>query len=200
MPHGRQVTATAVVRIHRSRREIHRIMVDFLPTVPLARATLDAALTLVSDDAALGLVNALVNGGHATPDQLGRELLLASARGSGPLRRALQEMGHGTRSTAEASARALFRDGGLPEPEINVPIRVGDKTYLADFRWGRFIVEIDSREHHLLGPGSYEATQARRAALQAAGYFVLTITPTMLAKDPEGVLAAVREGYRQFCG
>ena len=63
--------------------------------------------------------------------------------------------------------------------------------YVPDFRWGLVIVEIDSRAHHLLEEGAWERTQARRAALQAAGYHVLPYTPEQIRDTPEMVLAGI---------
>ncbi len=199
VPRARQVASTSWVRVQRTDRAVHPISVDHLPTAPVARATLDAALRLGSYATTLGLVNAVVNGGYVTAHQLGIELILAPTRGSAFLRRVLVEMGHGTRSVAEAAARELFLLGGLPVPEINVAITVDGRVYVADFRWGIFIVEIDSQEFHLREPGSWDETQARRTALSAAGYFVLPIIPSQLAADPDAVLAGVLVHFNLLC-
>ena len=105
----------------RTDRAVHPLLVDHLPTAPVVRASVDTALRLTSYEATVGLVNAVVNGGYVTAHQLGLELILAPTRGSGLLRRALTELGYGTRSVAEVAARELFHQGGMPEPEITSP-------------------------------------------------------------------------------
>ena len=199
VPRARQVSSTRWVRVQRTTRPLHPILVDYLPTAYLARASVDAALRLTSYEATVGLVNAVVNGGHVTAHQLGLEMILAPTRGSGFLRLTLMELGHGTRSVAEVAARELFRTGGLPEPDINVAVTANGRRYIVDFRWGKLIVEIDSQEFHFLAPGSWDRTQARRTALSAAGYVVLPISPSQLAGDRAGVLAAVWAHYTLLC-
>jgi hypothetical protein len=102
-------------------------------------------------------------------------------------------VGEGARSVAEERAIRLFSSGGLPPPLVNADLYV-DSRWVArpDFRWGRLIVEIDSKEWHLLRPGSWEATQQRRQRLQALGFDVLVVTPDALLRAPDDVLAAVR--------
>ena len=95
----------------------------------------------------------------------------------------------------EAAARQLFDLAGLPEALVNEPIEVNGEVFVPDFRWGRFIVEIDSKEWHLLVPGSWDRTQERRTRLEAAGYRVLPISPAQIRDSPAEVVAAVRMGY-----
>ena len=57
---------------------------------------------------------------------------------------------------------------------------VDGQIFVPDFRWGWVIVEIDSKEWHLLNPGSCEATMRRRARLEPAGYHVIPVSPALL--------------------
>ena len=113
------------------------------------------------------------------------------------LRLVLIEARKGSRSVPEAEARALFLLAGLPKPLVNHPIEVNGEVMVPDFLWPWFIVEVDSKEWHLLEPGSWERTQARRVRLEAGGYHVLPITPQQIRQASAEVLAAVRSGYQQ---
>ena len=81
---------------------------------------------------------------------------------------------------------------GLPVPLTNEAILVGGRLFIPDFRWGRVIVEVDSKAWHLLESGAWQRTQKRRAFLQAHGYLVTPTTPEQLRESPELVIAAVR--------
>lgn len=52
-------------------------------------------------------------------------------------------------SPSEVDFRQLVHDAGLPDPEINVPMRFGGHRYLADFFWRLIglVVEVDDPSH-----------------------------------------------------
>lgn len=188
---GRQLKSREWVGVHRSGRSAAAYSVDGVLTMPVSRAVVDAVLGLPYE-ATLALLCVGVNDGRTSPDQLRAELISAPTKGSMHLRAALAECDLGSRSVPEAQARRLFRDGGLPPPMVNVPLTVGDVCFVPDFRWGRVIVEIDSKAWHLLSPGSWERTIGRRAMLTAHGYLVFPFTPEQIRDSPELVLATVR--------
>ncbi|MDX6243948.1 MAG: hypothetical protein QOE76_1671 [Frankiales bacterium] len=190
IPYRRSVPDHSWVRVTRSRQLPLSLTVDGLPTTRTTRALVDAALHQPSYEAVLALVCAIVSSGRTTVEDVSLELKAVRGGGSRLLRQALAEAAL-TRSVPEAMARALFRKAGLPEPEVNVPIIVEGRRFLPDFRWGRVIVEIESRAHHLHAPGSWEATQRRRAWLTAAGYRDLPITPQQLRDAPEEVITMI---------
>jgi hypothetical protein len=196
VPAGRHLRTTQWVRVTRVARSPAVIRVDGVPTVHVARAVVDASRRLTSYDAVLSLLSCAINTGRATLDDVRNELVGGSPRGCRLLRQALAEADSGIRSIAEASARRLFRRHGLPEPLVNEPIWVDGHMFVPDFRWGRVIVEIDSRAYHLLEDGAWERTQARRAALQAAGYHVLPYTPGQIRDMPEIVIAGIVNALR----
>lgn len=191
VPANRHVRTTEWVRVTRVERMPSTLQVDDLVSVHITRAVVDAARWLTSYDTVLSLASAAINAGRTTADDLPAELRRSRLPGSGLLRRVLVEADAGVRSIAEANALRLFRQHGLPEPMVNQPIFVDGVMYVPDFRWGLVIVEIDSRAHHLLEEGAWERTQARRAALQAAGYRVLPYTPEQIRDTPEMVLAGI---------
>ena len=53
-----------------------------------------------------------------------------------------------------------------------------------------YIVEVDSVAHHGLGDGP-EYTSRRRAALVAAGWVVLSVSPRRIREEPDVVVAEI---------
>jgi hypothetical protein len=190
IPGGRSVASRDWVRITRTRELPWSITVDGVPTARPTRAVIDATLRLSSYETVLAVVSAVVNAGRASVEELVVELDSAPRRGSKLVGRALSEAVV-TWSIPEAVARELFRRGGLPNPDVNLPILVAGRRFVPDFRWGKVIVEIESRAHHLLEPGAWEATQRRHALLRAAGYVVLPVTPEQLRDAPGEVIAMI---------
>lgn len=160
---------------------------------PVARAVVDASRWINDYDTVLAIAAEAVQRRLATVDDLARELGRAPMTGSGHLRRALASVVAGARSVAEGRALALFAGAGLPQPLVNCDLVV-DGAFLArpDFRWGRLIVEIDSKEWHLLVPGSWERTQQRRRLLERAGFTVLVVTPEELHRQGDVVVADIQ--------
>jgi hypothetical protein len=189
-PPGRQLRSQAWARLHRSDRPSGPYLVDGVRTMPVTRAIVDAAGQFPYETL-LALVCAAVNEGRSSPDQLRDELAMAPTKGSGGLRRALGELDAGSRSGPEAQACRLFAQAGLPEPLVNVALMVGGRLFVPDFRWGRVILEIDSKAYHLLEPGAWDRTMERRAFLAAHGYLVLPVSPEQLRKAPDEILAAI---------
>jgi hypothetical protein len=183
-------------RVTRTRRMPLALAVDGLLVVRTARATVDAATHLVEFETVLDLVCAVVGSGRTSVLELREELTAGPSRGTRLLRLALDEA-ELIRSVPEAKARALFLAAGLPTPAVNEPIIVNGRRFVPDFRWGRLILEIDSRAWHLLEAGSYEETQRRWAYLRLAGYLVIPVTPTLLRDSPDEVVAMVWAGLAE---
>jgi hypothetical protein len=197
VPPARAVGNIDRVRLTRTSRTVAGISVDGVVTAPVTRAVVDASLRLTSLETVFALLSCTVNAGRTTVEDVKAELDTSSMRGSRALRLAVTEAETGTRSWPEAQARALFQRAGFPPPPVNVPLVLGGRVFVPDFRWGMVIVEIDSRAHHLLEPGAWERTQERRAALSSLGFLVLPFTPQQLRDTPELVIAAVRSGLQR---
>lgn len=191
---GSQPRSRDFVRIQRTARGCTTYVFDGLHAVSLARACVDAATLLSAYEPTLDLLTAVVASRKTSLHDV-RDELRAARSGSHHLRTAVLEALAGARSAAEARARKLFAGAGLPAPAVNEPIEVGGLRIVPDFRWGRLIVEIDSREWHLLQPGSWEATMARRAHLEAHGYRVVPLSPQLLRDSPALALAAVTANW-----
>jgi hypothetical protein len=190
VPVARQVTSRDWARVRRSGRPSSAYSVDALRCMPVTRAVVDAAGRLPYE-VLLALLCTVINQGRTSPAQLLDELSTAPVKGSAGLRKALSEVDRGIRSIPEAHARRLFAAAGLPEPLVNQSLIVGGRLFVPDFRWGRVILEVDSKAHHLLEGGSWDRTQARRMFLQAHGYIVIPVTPEQLRETPEEVIASI---------
>ncbi len=197
VPPGRQRRSHGWAQLHRSERSHGAFVLDGVLTVPVTRALVDAAPGL-SEETLLAAMCAAVNERRTSVDRLRDELVLAPVRGSRVLRLALAELGTGVRSVPEAVARRVFAKAGFPTPLINEPLWVGGRLLTPDFRWGRVIVEIDSKAFHLLQEGSWDRTQERRAYLRAHGYWVIPVTPRQLRENPEQVLAEILSALALF--
>lgn len=198
LPWGRECRGQAGLTVRRTRRPPLPALVNGLPTVSVTRAVGDCVRTLRTYETTLAVVAAALNGETTTVEQLAQELREGGMQGSKHLRRALREAASGARSVPEAQLLALVRRTSLPAPAVNEPIVVNGRRYVPDLRWGFFIVEVDSKLHHFLEPGSWEATQRRRARLRAAGYHVLPVTPESIRDEPDEVLRAIIAGHHAY--
>jgi predicted transcriptional regulator of viral defense system len=78
-----------------------------------------------------------------------------------------------TRSYMERQFLGMCTRGGLPRPEVNVPLRVDGNKFKPDFLWrdAGLIVEADSRQFHDTGT-SFLNDRRREQCLQLAGWRV----------------------------
>lgn len=101
----------------------------------------------------------------------------------------------GVRSVAEAAARRLLRQAGIPDPLWNQDLYLPDGTFLArpDAYWPQagVALEIDSREWHV-SPGDWERTMARRNGMIRHGLTVLSVSPSQLRNDPTDLITTLR--------
>ena len=123
---------------------------------------------------------------------------IESHRGRRKLWDVLDELSIGsmnTRSELEDRFLALVLAAGLPRPQINAAIEVGDSTYFVDFLWpaSRLIVETIGFAAHARESAFY-ADSRRELQLRTAGFEVLSFTWKDVAEAPADVVAAVRAG------
>jgi hypothetical protein len=98
----------------------------------------------------------------------------------------------GAESPLESLARIVFRDGGLPPPELQVEIRDSEFIGRVDFLWRRFrtIAEVD-------GAGKYDNRDLARRELRRdkrfreAGYEVVHFDWKEINGDPGYVVTSV---------
>ncbi len=94
-----------------------------------------------------------------------------------------------TRSDLEAAFLALFRDHGLPPPEVNPKIG----RWEVDFLWRshRLVVEVDTWTYHR-GSIAFEDDHARDLDLRSAGFAIHRFTDCQLEEEPERIVADIR--------
>jgi hypothetical protein len=80
-----------------------------------------------------------------------------------------------TRSVLEDIVLDLIRGAGFAHPDVNVPLRVGDATFIPDYRWPeqRLIVEADGAAYH---HHTKREDAERQALLEACGERVIRVS------------------------
>lgn len=159
-----------------------------------ARAVADAARGLGELSDVRALVAAAVQTRRCTVEHITEELADGPVSGSALLRRALSEVLAGARSGPEAVLLDLITKAGLPRPELNPRLYLGDELLGRPDAWWRdaaVAAEVDSREWHL-SPEHWERTMRRHDRMTAAGILVLHFTPRELRTQPDRVVATIR--------
>lgn len=82
---------------------------------------------------------------------------------------------------------------GLPQPEVNVPLQVGDSRFKPDFLWRaqRLILEADSRRFHDTDV-AFVDDRRREQRLQVAGWRVSRCTWEQVEFEPQVLAETVR--------
>lgn len=183
--------STSYVRFHRTRKMPTPAVRNRVPLSPVDRAALLASRHLDSVSDVRAVLSDVVQRRLTTVERLSHALEREPTAGSRLPRRVLDELGAGCRSVPEIELRDLV----LTRPALaravrwNHPVDVAGRHFVADACWpgARLIVEVDSIAHHGLGDGP-EWTSRRRAALTAAGWTVLSISPRRIREDPHRLL------------
>jgi very-short-patch-repair endonuclease len=100
-----------------------------------------------------------------------------SRRGTSNLRQILATGLPPTRSELEDAVLELIVAGGLRTPDVNVPMRIGGRRVIPDFRWPeqRLVIEADGAEWHD-DRIAREDDVDRQALLEAHGERVVRVT------------------------
>jgi very-short-patch-repair endonuclease len=98
-----------------------------------------------------------------------------------------------TRSELEREFLELCRRHGLPEPEVNILVELGDKLRRPDFLWreARLILEADGRDFHDTA-SAFEADRRRDQDFQLAGWTVTRCTWGQVLREPRRMAATIR--------
>lgn len=188
------------VTVHRSRTLAATDIthVDGIPCTTVARTLLDLG---DHDDPAL-LEDALDRADQRRrlrprqiADQLARNANRPAAR---RLRTAIDVRRPGRKpveSLLERRFVTALRDAGVPEPERQVVLELGDggPGIRVDFMWReqRLILETDGRETHGTA-GAFESDRRRDQRLVAAGWRPVRVTWRQVGDDPTAVATLVR--------
>lgn len=197
IPHGRRKPSTHFVEVRQSQRPLRTTTRNGLPCSTVSRTIVDVAVGMRRINDVRALISDAVQRSMTTIDNVAAEAGQAPKRGSLLLNQAIEEVGRGARSAAEAEFFGLIRRAGLPEPELNADVRVPGRRYVVDALWRDVgvIVEIDGMAWHLDGT-RWQSDLERQNALHSAGYIVLRFPPARLRNDPDGVVAEVRAVLR----
>jgi very-short-patch-repair endonuclease len=182
------------VRVHRCADVPAPWWRDGLPLSPPDRAAVLAARHTGNLREVRALMAEVVQRRLTTVDRLSAALEAAPSAGTALPRRVLGELAAGCRSAPEMELRDLVRRRPrlLAGVRWNHPLCVRGRSFAADACWpaARLVVEVDSVEHHGFGEEP-EWTARRRAALTAAGWRVLSVSPRRIREQPETVLAEI---------
>jgi very-short-patch-repair endonuclease len=82
---------------------------------------------------------------------------------------------------------------GLPLPEVNVPIRLRERTLRPDFLWrdAGLILEADSRTYHDTD-SAFQVDRRREQLFQLAGWDVSHCTWEQIFREPAKLVKTVR--------
>jgi len=113
-------------------------------------------------------------------------------RGAARARRALADVRVGAESRMETKLRLLLLRAGLPEPLLNPPIRVGDRTLHPDLAYPRWSTVLEYEgDGHRTDPSRWRSDISRREAFEAAGWRVIRVHRDDVLAEPEAFLARV---------
>ncbi len=181
------------------------LLVHGLPATDLIDTWCDLASTLELTD--------LVIAGDAVLNRIGvdHEAVLAAIalrrrhRGARLLAAALPLLRVGSGSPMETRARLAFREGGLPEPELNADVLDPEGNWVAraDFVWkdARVIVEYEGDEHRT-DRRRWQTEIARLRLLEDLGWKVIRITALDLSTPQRAaaMVERVRNALLERCG
>jgi very-short-patch-repair endonuclease len=197
LPMGVQVRPVGFVVVRRTWEPPAPHSVDGLPVAPVPRAAVDACRSLASVHEATAVLAEAVQRRLCTVAMLDSEVSRGPSAGSAVVRRAVQRLASGAASAPEAALLALVATSPLlASPRVNERLLLAGGYVVPDLCWpeARLVVEVDSVEHHGLGRDP-EHTARRRAALTAAGWTVLSVSPERVRTDPRGVLHDIETAY-----
>jgi len=169
-----------------------------LPTTTPARTVVDIARAATFMEGVVVTDSALYER-HTSKTEL-RRVLLRCDRWPGISRaRRVVEFADGLAESAfESCARVVFREQGLPAPELQAHISGRDRTVIArvDFFWRRYgvIAEADGLLKYDSGEKAI-AELKRDRLLREAGYKVIHFTWQELFSDPVRVAGRIREAF-----
>ncbi len=162
---------------------VARTLLDFAAVAPvweLRKAISEAEVLRVLDH---GTVRALIKRSR------GR-------RGVARLRMVLDEIHPETKRTRSEMERRFLRvctRTGLPTPEVNVLLDVGDRCLKPDFLWrdAGLILEADSRQYHDTD-SAFQLDRRREQRLQLMGWRVARCTWEQIDQEPRELAATIR--------
>lgn len=198
----RHRTGDAIVHTSRALPAHHIVVVEGIRTTCLARTLFDIAGVLRNPEQVERALDNCIAARKITTRQIGNmvgELGKRGRKGTRLMRELLLARGEGyvaTASELEARFAKLCRDFGLPDPVRQQNTGDAEKWIArVDFAYPpplRIIIELDGRRHWL-AMLDHEADLLRDAKLTAAGWHVIHFTWKQITREPEFVVAILRQ-------
>lgn len=175
---------------------------DGIPCTTVGRTLID--LAAIGNVAAFERAwSSAASGRLLRPAAIERELRSSPRRpGTALVRAALAKdvgyLGQRSRSDLERTALRPCRDFGLPRPQANQLLRIGDRAFEADLLWAqpRLIVEIDGDETHGHA-AARRRDRERDLALQLAGWRTIRIGRVELTVERSTTVDRLRAALAQ---
>jgi hypothetical protein len=205
IPASARRKSTGFVQIQRTTRMPDKVYTTgALRFAPPHRAVADAARNMTRFDDVRAVVCEALQRKRCTLQMLIGELDHGPIAGSRSLRAALEEVGDGVRSSAEADLRGVIKHSDLEEPVYNPKLYTLDGIFIAqpDAWWQRAGVagEVDSREYHI-SAADYRATQLRHNRMESYGINAQHWLPSVIKHEPGTVIRDLRNaiavGYQR---
>lgn len=194
VPDEARCQSVAFIRIQRTKRmPVRTSTTGQIRFAGAARAVADASRSLTTTRDVRAVVSDAVQKGRCTIADLRTECEEGPRRGSGLLRRALDEVGDGIRSVPEGDLRLLLKRAGVPMPVFNARLYDGDTLIaIVDCWWPDACVasEVDSREYHY-SADDWQRTMRRHDQLVARGVLLLHFTPRRIRTDPDAIVLEI---------
>jgi very-short-patch-repair endonuclease len=200
-----QLAAGAGCRIHRTSMiaPCDITTVRKVPTTAAERTLLDFAATATPHELELAVDEALVTK-KTSLDKIEWRLRRTGGRGrpgSAALARCLadrQRVGQ-IDSHLERQFLDFLRAAEVPTPRLQFPIKIGERTFRADFAYPehKLIIEVMGYRWHG-GRDRWERDLSRSSDLGAAGWRILYVTKAQMVKARRDTMNRVRQalGYR----
>lgn len=172
-----------------------------IPVTTLARTLLDLAAVLSPQRFAAAIAEAerrRLADSPSLPELLER---YPGRRGIRAVRAALADARLGLdvpHSELELRFTEFVASHAIPHPELNVPIRVVDRSIEVDCLWrsARLAVELDGRAWHS-DAEAFETDRARDRALVAAGWRPIRVTWRHLHDAPDALAGEIRSALHR---
>jgi len=202
IPAGRPVRRLKGIRCHRAGLLPRDLSIhNGIPCTTVSRILLELATKFADETVAAAANEAVI---LEIFDMREMEDLLARSKGQRGIRRLRRTLEKGDlsgenvlKSGLEKRFSDLCADHGLPKPEINRWLLLGDEYHQVDFLWRaeRVVIEVDSKRYHQTGWKL--ARDARRDELLSVhGYSHDRVPEDLLRDKPMNALEMVRELLR----
>lgn len=195
---NRRGRAPQGIASHRDDRlaQVDRDVVDGIPCTSLERTLLDFAgvASVWELRQAIGEAEVLRKFDHGAARALIRRS--RGRRGVARFRLVLDEIRPQTKRTRSEMERLFLRmchRFGLPEPEVNVRLDVGDRQLKPDFLWrsAGLVMEADSRRFHATD-SAFRRDHWREQKLELAGWRVSRCTWEQIEHNPRDLADTIR--------